>query len=69
MGPVPRTAPFLLHGTDRLPHLWRIVYMEVLPRRPFRVAAAVNNGWRVTIMPVGVDYVQEFAIVKLCHCQ
>ena len=42
--------------------------MEVLPRGPFRIAAAVNNGRRVAIMSVGICYVQEFAIVKLCTC-
>ena len=68
MGPVPRAAPFFPHGTDCLPHLWRIIDMQVFPRRPFGIAAAVNNGRRLTISSVGIDYVQEFAIVKLCDC-
>lgn len=43
--------------------------MDVPPRGSFRVAATVDNGWRVTILSVGICYVQELAIVKLCSCQ
>jgi hypothetical protein len=69
IGPVVYAAPFLLHSKDCPPHLWRLVNVDVIPRRPFRITAAVNNGRRVTIMSVGIGYVQEVAIVKLCTCQ
>lgn len=69
MGPVTRAAPFPLHSKDCPPHFWGIVNVDVLPRRPFRIAATVDNGRRMTVLSVGIGYVQEFAIVKLYNSQ
>jgi len=66
---VPCSVSFFLHSKDRLPDLGRVIDMDVPPRRSFRIAATVDNRWGVTIMSVGIGYVQELAIVELCNYQ